>query len=35
MDYYRLQNIQADTNMRDSIGKPDDGPAKPTGGSTT
>ena len=26
MDYYRMKNIQADTNMRDSIGK-DDGPA--------
>ena len=26
MDYYRMRNIQADTNMRDSIGK-DDGPA--------
>ncbi len=23
MDYYKLQNIQADTSMRDSIGKPD------------
>jgi len=25
MDYYRLQNIQADTSMRDSIGKDDSG----------
>ncbi|GHC12950.1 flotillin-like protein FloA [Cerasicoccus arenae] len=25
MDYYRLQNIQADTEMRDSISKPDQG----------
>jgi len=25
MDYYRMQNIQADTDMRDSIAKPDDG----------
>lgn len=23
MDYYKIKNIQADTNMRDSIGKPD------------
>jgi len=22
MDYYRLQNIKADTQMRESIGKP-------------
>jgi uncharacterized protein YqfA (UPF0365 family) len=26
MDYYRLQNIQADTSMRDSIGKDDSRP---------
>ena len=25
MDYYRLRNIQADTSMRESIGKPDEG----------
>ncbi len=24
MDYYNLRNIQADTQMRDSISKPDD-----------
>jgi len=24
MDYYRMENIQADTSMRDSISKPDD-----------
>jgi uncharacterized protein YqfA (UPF0365 family) len=24
MDYYQLKNIQADTEMRDSIAKPDD-----------
>lgn len=30
MDYYRLQNIQSDTAMRESISKPEDG-----GGSTT
>jgi uncharacterized protein YqfA (UPF0365 family) len=23
MDYYRLRNIQADTSMRETIGKPD------------
>jgi uncharacterized protein YqfA (UPF0365 family) len=23
MDYYRIKNIQADTGMRDSIGRPD------------
>ena len=28
MDYYRLQNIQADTDMRDSISKPGDKPKK-------
>lgn len=28
MDYYRMKNIQADTGMRDSIGR-DDGPAEP------
>jgi uncharacterized protein YqfA (UPF0365 family) len=26
MDYYRLRNIQADTSMRDSIGKDDSRP---------
>ena len=26
MDYYRLRNIQADTGMRDSIGRDDDKP---------
>lgn len=26
MDYYRLQNIQADTDMRESISQPDQGP---------
>jgi uncharacterized protein YqfA (UPF0365 family) len=25
MDYYRMKNIQADTTMRDSIGRPDEG----------
>ncbi len=35
MDYYRLRNIQADTNMRDSIGNPDEGPTPSPGGSTT
>lgn len=30
MDYYKLRNIQADTEMRDSISKP---PEKPRGGS--
>ncbi|MGE9296865.1 MAG: flotillin-like FloA family protein, partial [Puniceicoccales bacterium] len=25
MDHYRLQNIQADTEMRDSIAKPEGG----------
>jgi uncharacterized protein YqfA (UPF0365 family) len=28
MDYYRMQNIQADTTMRDAIGKPANEPAK-------
>jgi uncharacterized protein YqfA (UPF0365 family) len=28
MDYYRLKNIQADTTMRDSIGRPE-GESKP------
>jgi len=23
MDYYKMKNIEADTDMRDSIGKPD------------
>ena len=30
MDYYRMKNIQADTSMRDSIGK-DTGPTEPKG----
>ncbi|MGJ3243878.1 MAG: flotillin-like protein FloA [Opitutales bacterium] len=30
MDYYRLQNIEADTKMRESIGKDDDGGTEPT-----
>jgi uncharacterized protein YqfA (UPF0365 family) len=25
MDYYRMENIQADTEMRDSIAKPQSG----------
>ncbi len=25
MDYYRMENIKADTDMRDSIAKPQDG----------
>jgi len=29
MDYYRLKNIQADTSMRDSIGRPKSGGTKP------
>ena len=29
MDYYKMRNIEADTNMRDSIGKPASGPSKP------
>lgn len=28
MDYYRFQNIQADTDMRSSLAKPEDRPAK-------
>jgi uncharacterized protein YqfA (UPF0365 family) len=28
MDYYRMQNIQADTTMREAIGKPASEPAK-------
>jgi uncharacterized protein YqfA (UPF0365 family) len=28
MDYYRMQNIQADTTMRETIGKPSSEPAK-------
>jgi uncharacterized protein YqfA (UPF0365 family) len=27
MDYYRLNNIKADTDMRDSISKGEDNPA--------
>lgn len=33
MDYYRLKNIQADTGMRDSIGRSTEGPQGPAGGS--
>ena len=33
MDYYRLKNIQADTGMRDSIGRSTEGPKGPAGGS--
>jgi uncharacterized protein YqfA (UPF0365 family) len=29
MDYYRMQNLMADTGMRQSIGRPDDPTAKP------
>lgn len=25
MDYYRMENIKSDTDMRDSIAKPDEG----------
>jgi uncharacterized protein YqfA (UPF0365 family) len=35
MDYYRMQNIQADTDMRDSISGSDKGSSsgkKPSGG---
>ena len=32
MDYYRMKNIQADTDMRESISKP---AAKPLPGKTT
>jgi uncharacterized protein YqfA (UPF0365 family) len=28
MDYYRMQNIQADTSMREAIGKPVANPDK-------
>jgi uncharacterized protein YqfA (UPF0365 family) len=28
MDYYRMQNIQADTTMREAIGKPVGEPTK-------
>ena len=28
MDYYRMKNVQADTEMRDSIARADEGPAK-------
>jgi uncharacterized protein YqfA (UPF0365 family) len=31
MDYYNLRNIQADTQMRDSISKPDDTKKDPNG----
>jgi len=29
MDYYNIKNVQADTNMRDAIAKPDDTKGKP------
>lgn len=29
MDYYKMKNIEADTNMRESIAKPASGPSKP------
>jgi len=29
MDYYKMKNIQADTDMRDSIAKPATPPSKP------
>ncbi len=29
MDYYKIKNIQADTDMRDSIAKPDSHKRKP------
>ena len=32
MDYYRMKNIQADTGMRDSIGKTD-ASSEPRGGN--
>ena len=32
MDYYKFQNIQADTDMRESIARPEDqGPIRPEG----
>jgi uncharacterized protein YqfA (UPF0365 family) len=31
MDYYRMKNIEADTSMRESIGKPTAAPSKPVG----
>jgi len=31
MDYYNLRNVQADTQMRDSISKPDDTKKDPNG----
>ena len=30
MDYYHLKNMEADTTMRESIARPDNGPAKIT-----
>jgi uncharacterized protein YqfA (UPF0365 family) len=30
MDYYRIKNIEADTNMRDTIAKPVSTPKPPT-----
>ena len=32
MDYYRMKNIEADTQMRDAIARPTAGPAAPTSG---
>ena len=32
MDYYRMKNIEADTQMRDAIARPTAGPTAPTGG---
>jgi uncharacterized protein YqfA (UPF0365 family) len=29
MDYYKMKNIEADTNMRESIAKPTIVPSKP------
>ena len=29
MDYYRMKNIESDTNMRDSISRGDDDPKGP------
>src|SRR5688572_31113855 len=32
IDYYKMRNIQADTTMRESIGRPDGGPKGPNNG---
>jgi uncharacterized protein YqfA (UPF0365 family) len=32
MDYYNLRNVQADTQMREAIAKPDDSKSRPTNG---